>query len=447
VAEKLDTRECGVKAGVEKAPASKGTARFAIAVATVGSALEWYDFLIYAFFSIQIGHAFFPSHDPYTSLMLSLTTFGAGFITRPIGGIIVGTFADRVGRRPALMLSLTLMGASILFLAFLPSYNTIGIAAPLLAVVARMVQGFSFGGQVGTTTAYLLETAPLGARGAAVAWQSVSANVATVVAGLVGVGLTATIPPAVLDAYGWRIAFLIGAVALPFALWMQRGLPETLHLPVETGERADAGRSIGVLRDHARVIVLSLTVAAAIAVSFNLLHYLTTFAQYTLHMPQRTAFWAETVGALAGTASVLIGGRLCDRIGRRPVMIWPNLAYLLLIGPMFYWIIATRNPWALITGLGVFGFFSQMGGAAFFCAVTESLPKTIRGGTFATIHASSTALFGGTTPLVITWLIHRTGSPMAPAWYLIGVTAIGLVARMLFRESAPAKSGATMIVC
>lgn len=446
MAEKVDALELGVKARADSAPATKGRAHFVIAVATVGNALEWYDFLTYAFFSIQIGHAFFPSRNPYTSLMLSLTTFGAGFITRPIGGILIGAYADRVGRRPAMMLSLTLMGASILCLAFLPTYSTIGIAAPLLAVVARMMQGLSFGGQVGPITAYLLETAPLGARGASLSWVTVSANVATVVASLVGVGLTATMPPAVLDAYGWRIAFLIGAVALPFAFWMRRELPETLHLPVATGERVAAETSLGVFRHHARVIVLSLTVAAEIAVAVNVLYYLTTFAQYTLHMPQRAAFWAETIGALAGTVSVLIGGRLSDRIGRRPVLIWPNFAYLLLIVPTFYWIIATQNPWALITGAGIFGFFNQMTSAAFFCAVTESLPKAIRSGTFATIYAFSTALFGGTTQLMITWLIHLTRSPMAPAWYLIGATAIGLVARMLFRESAPAKSGAIAIV-
>jgi MFS family permease len=309
-----------------------------------------------------------------------------------------------------------------------------------------MVQGFSFGGQVGPITAYLLETAPLDARGASLSWVTVSANLATVVAGLVGVGLTATMPPAMLDAYGWRIAFLIGAAVLPFAFWMRRELPETLNLPVAGEERVVAETHLGVFRRHGRVIVLSLIVAAQIAVAVNVLSYLTTFAQYTLHMPQKAAFWAQTIGALAGTASVLIGGRLSDRIGRRPVLIWPNFAFLMLIVPTFYWIVSTPSPWALISGAGVFGFFNQMTSAAFFCAVTESLPKTIRSGTFATIYAFSTAIFGGTTQLIITWLIHLTRSPMAPAWYLIVATAIGLVARMLFRESAPVKSGPTAIV-
>ena len=220
-------------------PAHAGLPRRYVAAATVGNALEFYDFITYAFFAIQIGHTFFPGHSEYGRLMLSLATFGAGFITRPIGGLVIGAYADRVGRRPAMMLSFTMMGAAIIALALIPSYRQIGIAAPILAVIARMVQGFSLGGEVGPTTAYLLEAAPLHRRGLAVSWQGAQGIAATLGA-LVGVGVSSVLPPAALDAYGWRIAFLLGAVTLPFGLWIRRGLPETLHAPEATAIAAKA---------------------------------------------------------------------------------------------------------------------------------------------------------------------------------------------------------------
>src|SRR5579864_3899701 len=200
-----------------------------IAAATVGNALEFYDFITYAFFAIQIGHSFFPNTSAYANLMLSLATFGAGFLTRPIGGIVIGSYADRVGRRPAMILSFTLMGAAIIAMALIPSYARIGIAAPILAVLARMVQGFSLGGEVGPTTAYLLESAPVHRRGFVVAWQAASQAIAATLAGLVGLILAATLSASALSDYGWRIAFLLGAITLPVGLWMRRGLPETLH--------------------------------------------------------------------------------------------------------------------------------------------------------------------------------------------------------------------------
>ncbi len=159
-----------------------------VAAVTIGNALEFYDFLIYGFFSIQIGHAFFPAQSAYSSLMLSLATFGAGFITRPIGALVIGAYSDRVGRRPAMMLCFILIGASIVAMALTPSYAQIGIAAPILAVIARMVQGFSLGGEVGSNTAYLMEAASSGKRGFIVSWQRASQLMALIGGGLVGAG-------------------------------------------------------------------------------------------------------------------------------------------------------------------------------------------------------------------------------------------------------------------
>lgn len=414
-------------------------ARRSIAAATVGNALEFYDFITYAFFAIQIGHTFFPSHNAYGSLMLSLATFGAGFITRPIGGIVIGAYSDRVGRRPAMMLSFTLMGAAIISLALIPSYATIGIAAPILAILARMVQGFSLGGEVGPTTAYLLEAAPLRHRGLAVSWQGASQGIAATLGGLVGVGLSSVMAPAALDSYGWRIAFLLGAVTLPFGLWIRRGLPETLHAAEATAKVFTATTVVGAVRENFRIIALALVALASGTIGTYVFNYMTTFAQGTLHMAAGVSFLGNALGNMAGVVAVLYGGWLSDRIGRRPVMIWPRLVYLLLILPVYFWIIEARTPLALIAGSVALGFTGAMGAGAFYTAVTESMPKRIRGGAFATIYATAIALFGGTTQLVVTWLIKVTGSPMAPAWYLMGAMAIGQVAVWMILESAPVK--------
>jgi MFS family permease len=420
--------------------AGDGLPRRYVLAATIGNALEFYDFITYAFFAIQIGHAFFPSHSAYGSLMLSLATFGAGFITRPIGGVIIGAYADRVGRRPAMMLSFTMMGAAIVSLALIPSYRTIGIAAPILAIAARMVQGFSLGGEVGPTTAYLLEAAPLKRRGLAVSWQGASQGIAATLGGLVGVGLSTVLAPAALDAYGWRIAFLLGAITLPFGLWIRRNLPETLHTAEPTARVSTATTVLGLARENSRIIILALLVLASGTISTYVFNYLTTFAQHTLHMRPGVSFLAGAFGNLAGVAAILFGGWLSDRIGRRPVMILPNLAYLILILPIFFWIVAARSPLALVAGSTILGFISSVGAGAFYAAVTETLPKRIRGGAFATIYATSIALFGGTTQLVITMLIHITGNPMAPAFYLLAATMVGQVSLWLILESAPVKT-------
>lgn len=413
-----------------------------IMAATVGNALEFYDFITYAFFAIQIGRCFFPNTNAYANLMLSLATFGAGFITRPIGGIIIGSYADRVGRRPAMILSFTLMGVAIIAMALIPSYARIGIAAPILAVLARMVQGFSLGGEVGPTTAYLLESAPLHRRGFVVAWQAASQAIAATLAGLVGLILASTMSASALTDYGWRIAFLLGAVTLPVGLWMRRGLPETLHAPEHhtVAPSAKAANVFATFRQNARIIVLGLIVLASGTIGTYLFNYLTTFAQSTLKMTPTVAFAGTFAQNVISLFAVLFGGWLSDRIGRRPVMIYPRFLFLILLLPAFYWIVEARSATALIVGSAVLSLLGSVGGGAFYAALTESLPKRIRGGAFATIYAFSIALFGGTTQLVVTWLIHVTGNPLAPAYYWLVAATIGTAAAMAIIESAPVRA-------
>src|ERR1700722_4221612 len=199
-----------------------------VAAAVVGNWLEFYDFVVYTFFTLQIGDAFFPSHSEFGRLMLSLFTFGVGFVFRPIGAVVIGRFADRVGRRPAMLLSFTLMGVALLGFVCVPTFKQIGIWAPVLALLCRLVQGFALGGEVGPTTAYLIEAAPLTKRGQYGAWQSASQSLASISAGLVGLTVSATLSAPAAHDWGWRIALMIGVLVLPFGLIIRRFLPETL---------------------------------------------------------------------------------------------------------------------------------------------------------------------------------------------------------------------------
>jgi MFS transporter, MHS family, citrate/tricarballylate:H+ symporter len=423
------------------APERKHPQRRHIFAATIGNALEFYDFLTYAFFSIQIGHAFFPAQSAYGSLMLSLATFGAGFVTRPIGAFVIGNYSDRAGRRPAMMFCFVLIGCAIVGMALIPPYTQIGIAAPIIAVIARMLQGFSLGGEIGSNTAFLLEAAPPEKRGLIVSWQNATQNLALIAGGVVGTVLTAALPPGALDAYGWRIAFLLGAVVVPLGLWLRTNLPETLHEP-ELAVPAPVLKESRLRQAYAyrRVMILGLVVLASSSITFYLFAYIVTYAQTTLHMSAGIGFTAGTSGYLIAVPATFLGGWLSDKYGRRPVNVWGNLAFLAMIYPAFLWVDATRSTFALIAGMIILSGAGNLIWGSFFAALSESLPKRIRGSGFGIIYSVAIAAFGGTTQLIATWLIHVTGSAMAPAWYLIAATAIGQIALMLMPESAPARS-------
>jgi MHS family citrate/tricarballylate:H+ symporter-like MFS transporter len=414
-----------------------GTTRAAFA-ATVGNMLEFYDFITYSFFATEIGHAFFPTQSEYGSLMLSLATFGAGFVTRPIGGIILGIYSDRIGRRPAMLLSFAMMGTAIILISLTPSYASIGIAAPIIVISARLIQGFALGGEVGPTTAYLMEIAPPERRGLVVAWQPTSQEIAATAGALVGVILSKVMAPDALEAYGWRIAFLLGAVCLPFGFWMRRTLPETIEQVEVVGKRAS---HLSLARPFTRVILLAIIILASGTISTYVTQYMTTYAKNTLHVDSTLAFTVSLVSNGLGIVGALLGGWLADRYGRKPVMIWPQLATLVLTYPAFLWMVHDPGAPSLLFGFGTLTLIGSLPFTAFYAVFTEALPQNIRGGVFATIYAVAIASFGGTAQLVVTWLLHVTGEPLAPSWYLLIAEVAGLIAMSFMPETAPVKTG------
>ena len=398
----------------------------------IGNALEFYDFTIYAFFAVQIGHNFFPNHSPFIGLMLSLATFGAGFILRPLGAIVIGRFADTQGRRPAMLFSFGLMGVAILGVALTPSYASIGPIAPILVLIWRLCQGFALGGEVGPTTAYLVESSPPARRGFYGAWQGASQNMANIAGGLVGVALAGVAGAASLEVWGWRIAFLLGACILPFGLLLRRGLPETLHRP----ETIDLAVGLDSVQSNVRVLLLGFGLVAAMTVSTYVFNFMTTYAMTTLHMATGISLAATLVSGSCGLAGGLIGGWLSDKIGRRALMVWPRIFFIAVTWPAFYLMVKNHDALTLLGATAVMTFSSALSTAAGLVAITESLGKKVRGMGMGAIYATAVAVFGGTTQPILAALIHYTGNPLAPAWYTIAFTVVGLIASIAMRESA-----------
>jgi MFS family permease len=400
--------------------------RAQIASVPAGNALEFYDFVTYSFFATQIGRALFPG-DASHSLLYSLATFGVGFLTRPLGGLIIGRMADRRGRKPAMILTFSLMGVAMTGLALTPSYAAIGMLAPVLAVAFRLLQGFSLGGEVGPNVAFLMEAAPPNRRGFFISLNFASADLAVLVAGLVGFGLSSALSGPQLESWGWRAAFLLGATIVPFGLRLRRTLVETL--PEEQTAAKTPGRPIVLLAGAGLLIIAGATI------SNYTLDYLTTYAQSTLHMAVPTAFAATVILGFIGVVGDLAGGLLSDRFGPRRVLILPWLLLIAGIVPVFHILNETRTATALLLSTAVLTTLHILGSSPATIHFAEALPPRVRASGIGIVYALAIALFGGTTQLFETLLIRWTGNPVAPAWYMMAAVAVALAGAMLIPQA------------
>ncbi len=405
-----------------------------IAAVVTGNALEFYDFVTYSFFAVYIGRTFFPSENAGTSVLASLATFGVGFLMRPVGAYVIGRMGDRIGRKPAMLISFSLMGIGIAGLALTPSYAQIGVAAQVLVVLFRLLQGFALGGEVGPTTAFLIEAAPPHRRGLYGSLQYTTQDVAVLVAGVVGVVLANHLSEQQLQDWGWRLALLIGVIIVPFGLLLRRTLPETFHAP-----ETEPTPSRGAVRPYLLVAILAGVMLMATTIATYTGDYLTTYAIHNLHMSAGIAFGAPVVIGLTGIVFEPLSGLLSDRYGRKPVMLIPLALLALLFLPSFMVMSAYRSGVALYGATFVMSALLGLGAPAILTALTETLPPHIRSGAVALVYAIAISVFGGSTQFVIGWMIEATGNPLAPAWYATGAMALGLLAMLAAKESAPVK--------
>ncbi|MEO5938053.1 MAG: MFS transporter [Sphingomonas sp.] len=400
---------------------------------TLGNALEFYDFLVFSFFAVQIGQCFFPATNPQSSLLLALATFGAGFLTRPIGAVVIGGLGDRIGRRPMMLLSFAMIGLSTLGVAITPSYAAIGLAAPVIVILCRLVQGFALGGEVGTSTAFLAEAAPEAKRGRYISLQFAGQGASTLLAGLIGVSLAAAMSDAALASWGWRVAMAVGAATVPVGLALRRTLPETLHPDVSATE-APPFRNYASVAAFGFITMLSATIATYV------LNYMTTFAKVTLGMSSGVSLGATVAVGLGNLIGSLMGGVLADRHGRRPWMIWPMTIGAISVMPGFWLLTSFPSAATLYAVSFLLRLTLSIAATSAFIAITELLPARVRSGTLSIVYAVAISIFGGSTQFVIAWLTGLTGNPLAPAWYMFGAALLGVAAMAFARETAPAKT-------
>jgi MFS family permease len=384
-------------------PAAKPMPPLAVVAACVaGNALEFYDFISYAFFAVAIGNTFFPTTTPLNSLLLSLGVFGVGFLARPLGGALIGAYADRAGRKPAMLLTIALITVGTLGLALTPSFERIGLAAPILVVACRLVQGLALGGEVGPASAFLVEIAPAGRRGFFTSWQGASQGAAVLTAGLVGQALTAALSPEDMQSWGWRLAFLVGLLLVPLAMYLRRAMPETLHDAQPSVEAPSVeAQGVRALLRHARHMLLSVMAILGATVCLFVSSYMTTFATTTLKLSAADAMSATVLNGVCMLAFSLVGGWLCDRYGRKPTMLWPRIAVVLLVVPTFMGLVASPSRASLLLATALLATVNNIGAAAVFCAIPELFPRGIRATGMAVTYAVGVSLFGGSTQFVV----------------------------------------------
>jgi len=403
-----------------------------VAATVSGNALEFYDFLTYAFFAVYIGKTFFPATTAYASLLLSVGVFGVGFIARPLGGFLIGAYADRVGRKPAMLLTIVLITIGTLGFAITPSYEKIGIIAPITVIFCRLIQGLALGGEVGPSTAFLIEIAPKNKRGFYGAWQMASQGLAALIAGLFGMFLSYLLSPEDLQIWGWRIPFAFGLLLIPIAVYLRRFMPETLH------EHSDVDNSLkkASIKEYKGVITLAALVIVGGTVSNYVNNYMTTYAISVLHFQSTIALAATVAGGLATFIFAILGGWLSDIYGRKAVIIIPRVVIACCTYPAFLYLNANPSTTSLLIITASLAALSAISGSASISAIPELLPRRIRALGLSIAYSIGVAIFGGSTQFVTTWLISASGDPTSPSWYVSLTSVLTVIAMYALPEGS-----------
>jgi MFS transporter, MHS family, proline/betaine transporter len=411
--------------------------RRAIVATVLGNGLEWFDFTVYSFFAVIIAKLFFPTGNELTSLLLTVATFGVGFFMRPVGGIVLGIYADKAGRKAALSLTILLMAFGTALIGLAPTYDQAGMFAPILIVVARLLQGFSAGGEMGGATAFLTEYAPSHKRAYYSSWIQSSIGFAVLLGAATGTFVTSFLSADALHSWGWRLPFLTGILVGPVGYFIRSHLDETPAFSAEqTQARAVHNSPLkDVFSQFPRETFASFSMVILwTACTYVLLFYMPTYSVRTLHLPPSMGFAAGMAGGLMILCISPIIGRLADIWGRRVFLSSAALAILALAWPMFAWINHAPGLASLLVFQIVFGVLIAVYTGPILAAMAELFPTRVLSTGLSVAYNFAVTLFGGFAPFLITWLIARTGSNMAPAFYVMAAAAISFAGTRFVKD-------------
>jgi len=416
------------RSGSDPSRASQTRAVFRVAS---GNFLEMYDFMVFGYYAGAIGATFFPGGSPFASLMKSLMTFGAAFLMRPIGAIVLGAYIDRHGRRAGLLLTLTLMAIGTASLACMPGYAVLGLAAPTLIVIGRLLQGFSAGAELGGVSVYLAEIAPPGHKGFYVSWQSASQQVAVMFAAALGVALSSRLSPGELEQWGWRVPLSVGCLIVPLLFFIRRSLTETDAFLTRT-HRPTITEVLQSLAVNWQVVLVGVLLVTMTTVSFYMITaYTPTFGKDVLHLTSRDSLIVTACVGVSNFIWLPVMGALSDKVGRRPLLLACTILALLTAYPAMIWL-TTHPSFARLLAVELWlSFLYASYNGAMVVYLTEIMPAHVRTAGFSLAYSLATALFGGFTPAVSTWLIHITKNPAMPGVWLCFAAACGLGATLL----------------
>src|SRR5213082_3728380 len=396
-----------------------------IVAAMIGNVLEWFDFVVYGFFAVTIAEVFFPDHDPTVSMLITFGAFGLAYFVRPLGAIVVGSYTDRAGRKAGLLLSIALMMIGTTLMALTPGYATIGIAAPILITLARLLQGFSVGGEFGSAVSFLSEHA--GARrGFSASWAFATGGMITVLASLFGLTLTTLLTHEQLVDWGWRIPYVFGMLVGPAGLYIRAKVVETPEF-VEA-ELPPTVPISDLLRRHPLTVLLGLGISIISNSSFYILAYIPTYGEKTLHLPASTGFTATLVGGAILAIGCPLFGHWSDRISRPLLMVIACWLFVLTSYPSFWLMAAWPSLAACIIAVGWLQLVKAGYSGVLPSLLSEQFPVEVRAIGVSFGFSTAVSIFGGLAPLVATWLIAQTGDPLSPSYYLIFTALLSLVA-------------------
>jgi len=413
---------------------SSAMRRRVIAGTTIGNALEFFDFTVFTFLMLVIGPLFFPAASGYGQLLLTTATFGVGFLMRPVGGMLIGSYADRHGRRAAMTLTLWLMGLGCALIAAAPTYAQMGVAGPVLMVLARLIQGFAAGGEVGASTTLLVEHAPADKRGFYSSWQFGSQSLGVMLGALTVALLTAALSKEQMQAWGWRVPFVIGILTVPVGAYIRRNLEETLESP-QTPQASKTSPATSqhqplrlVFAEHKAQIVKGILLVIGGMVCAQIIgFYMPAYANKELGLPATSTLFASVVLGAIGFVIAPFVGMLADRVGRKKVIFWSRAATVCALLPCFQWLVSAPSTERLMTVIALLAILLALQTAPTITMLPELFPKAVRTTGMSVVYGLGISVFGGFAQFFVTWLLHVTGNPMAPAWYLMVTVTLSTV--------------------